>query len=92
MAWAAGVIGLECKADRRYARPMNDAPSHRSSVDWEPPLPDEADLLAALAESDAEAEAGLFVPADVVRQRLLDSIARVEARAAGRTAESAAVR
>jgi len=90
--WAVGAIGLEYRVDRRYARPMNDAASHRSSADWEPPLPDEAELLAALAESDAEAEAALFVPGDVVRQGLVDSIVRLEARAAGRTAESAAVR
>jgi hypothetical protein len=35
-----------------------------------------------LAES--EAEAGLFVPGEVVRQELLDSIARLEAKAAAR--------
>jgi predicted transcriptional regulator len=42
-----------------------------------------------LAESEAEAEAGLFVPAEVVRQELLDSIARMEAKAAGRKGKPA---
>ena len=50
-------------------------------------MPTEAELLAALAESEAEAEAGLFVPGHVVRQELLDSMTRMEARAAGRTFE-----
>jgi predicted transcriptional regulator len=55
-------------------------------------MPGEAELLAALEESEAEAEAGLFVPGDVVRRELLDSIARMEARAAGRTTKTAARR
>lgn len=44
----------------------------------------------ALAESEAEAEAGLFVPGEVVRQDLRDSIARMQAkRADARKAASA---
>jgi hypothetical protein len=35
--------------------------------------------LEALAESEAEPAAGQTVPGEVVRQRLLDSIARIEA-------------
>jgi hypothetical protein len=42
-----------------------------------------------LAESEAEAEAGLFVPGEVVRQELLDSIARLEAKAAARKGKTA---
>ena len=52
-------------------------------------MPSEAELLAVLAESEAEAEAGLFVPGEIVRRDLRDSIARLEARAAGRTAKTA---
>jgi hypothetical protein len=38
--------------------------------------------LEALSESEAELAAGETVPGEVVRQRLLDSIARIEARPA----------
>jgi len=41
-----------------------------------------AGWLEAIAESEAELAAGLTVPGDVVRQRLLDSIARIEAKRA----------
>jgi hypothetical protein len=77
---------------RLFSLSMNDTPSHKPQADWHPPMPSEAELLAALAESEAEAEAGLFVPGEVVRRELLDSIARLEARAAGRTAKTAARR
>lgn len=63
---------------------MDDTPRRHTPADWEPPLPTEADLVAALEESEAEAEAGLSAPGDVVRQELRDSIARLEARAAAR--------
>ena len=52
-------------------------------------MPSEAELLAVLAESEAEAEAGLFVPGEIVRRDLRDSIARLEARAAGRATKTA---
>jgi hypothetical protein len=42
-----------------------------------------------LAESEAEAEAGLVVPGEVVRQELLDSIARMGAKGVGRKAKAA---
>ncbi len=71
---------------------MNDTPTHRLPADWEPPTPSEAELLAVLAESEAEAEAGLSVPGEVVRRDLRDSIARLEARAAGHTAKIAIIR
>jgi hypothetical protein len=40
----------------------------------------EAELLAALAESEAEAEAGLFVSGDEIMRELRESIARMEGR------------
>ena len=55
---------------------MDDTP-HRTDV-----VP--AGWAEILAESEAEAEAGLFVPGEVVRQELLDSIARMEDKAAVR--------
>jgi hypothetical protein len=42
-------------------------------------MPSEAELLAALAES--EAEAGLFVSGDEIMRELGESIARMESRA-----------
>ena len=51
-----------------------------------------AEWLEALAESEAELEAGLSVPAEVVRQDLLDSIARLEAKVAARKAKAASRR
>jgi len=36
----------------------------------------------ALEESEAEADAGLIVPSEVVRQRFRDSLARLEAKKA----------
>jgi hypothetical protein len=38
------------------------------------------DMLADLEASDAEVDAGLIVPGDVVRQELLDSLARMKAK------------
>jgi hypothetical protein len=38
------------------------------------------DMLADLDASDAEVDAGLFVPGEVVRQGLLDSLARMKAK------------
>ena len=67
---------------------MNDTPTHRLPADWEPPMPSEAELLAVLSES----EAGLFMPGEVVRRDLRDSISRLEARAAGHTAKTAMLR
>jgi hypothetical protein len=60
---------------------MDDTPRHRHPADWNPPLPSEAELLAALAESEAEAEAGLFVSGDEIMRELRESIARMEGRA-----------
>ena len=43
-----------------------------------------AEWAEILAESEAEADSGLSVPGEVVRRELRDSIARLEAKAAGR--------
>ncbi len=43
-------------------------------------MPTEAKLLAALADSEAEARAGLFVSGDEIMRELRESIARMEAR------------
>jgi hypothetical protein len=52
---------------------MNDAPE---------PAVAHAGWLEALAESEAELAAGLTVPAEVVHQRIRESIARIEAKRA----------
>lgn len=43
-------------------------------------MPGEAELLAALALSEAELAAGLTVPAETVHRRIRDAIARIEAK------------
>jgi hypothetical protein len=60
---------------------MDDTPHRTQAVP--------AGWAEVLAESEAEAEAGLSVPGEVVRQELLDSIARMEAKAAGRKGKAA---
>jgi hypothetical protein len=62
---------------------MDDTPHHKHPADSNPPVPSEAELLAALAESEAEAEAGLFVSGDAIMRELRESIARMEGRAVG---------
>jgi len=47
-------------------------------------MPSEAELLAALARSDADIAAGRVVPAAVVHAELAAAIARIEARRAPR--------
>ena len=59
---------------------MDDTPHHKPTIDWHPPTLSEVELLAALAESEAEAEAGLFVSGDEVVRELHESIARMEGR------------
>jgi hypothetical protein len=49
-----------------------------------------AGWLEALARSEAQLAAGQIVPGEVVRQRLLDSIARLEAKQNGRQKRGAA--
>ncbi len=48
-------------------------------------MPSEAELLDSLARSEAELAAGQIVPGDEVLRELDDSIARMEAKRAGRT-------
>lgn len=63
-----------------YLFSMDDTPHRENPADWEPPMPTEAELLAALEESEADLAAGRTVPGELVRQGLLDSIARLEAK------------
>jgi len=65
---------------------MNDTPQHDLPADHEPPMPGEAELLAALARSDADIAAGRVVPAAAVHAELSAAIARIEARRAQRHA------
>jgi hypothetical protein len=75
---------LEGPAGTAYSRPMNDTSHPDLPPDWEPPMPSEAELLAALARSDADIAAGRVVPAAVVHAELAAAIARIEARRAPR--------
>jgi hypothetical protein len=59
---------------------MNDTPQHDLPADREPPMPSEAELLAALARSDADIAAGRLVPAAAVHAELSAAIGRIEAR------------
>jgi hypothetical protein len=64
---------------------LDDAPHHRHPDDWEPPVRGEAELLASLARSDAELAAAQIVSGDEVLRELDESIARMDAKCAGRT-------
>ena len=57
---------------------MDDTLHHKPPADWEPPMPSEAELLAALEESEADIAAGRFVSGDEVLRELRESIARME--------------
>jgi hypothetical protein len=59
---------------------MDDTPHHSHPADWHPPMPSEAELVAALAESEAEAKASLFVSGNEIMRELHESIARMEGR------------
>jgi hypothetical protein len=71
---------------------MDDTPRHRHPADREPPMRSEAELLASLARSDAELAAGQIVSGDEVLRELDESIARMEAKRAGRTLRGTATR
>jgi len=71
---------------------MDDTPQHRHPADWEPPMPSEAELLASLTRSEAELAAGQIVSGDDVLRELDESIARMEAKRAGRTPRRTAPR
>jgi len=61
---------LERRAGTAYSRRMNDTSQPERPPDWDPPMPSEAELLAALARSDADLAAGRVVPAAVVHAEL----------------------
>jgi hypothetical protein len=71
---------------------MDDTPHYRHPADWEPPMPSEAELLASLARSEAELATGQIVSGDEVLRELDESIARMEAKRAGRTPRRIATR
>lgn len=75
-----------------YSLPMDDTPHRRQPADREPPMPREAELLASLARSEAELAAGQIVSGDDVLCELDESIARMEAKRAGRTPRRTATR
>ncbi len=96
MASGRPIGDSKCGLERtRYladVQPMGDTPLHGDPADVKPLTLTEAALLAALAESEAEAEAGLFVSGDEIMRELRESIARMEGRAKpgrGRLAASA---
>ena len=71
---------------------MNDTTHQRNPADWESPTPGEAELLASLARSEAEIASGQIVSGDEVLRELDESIARMEAKRAGRTLRRTAPR
>jgi hypothetical protein len=68
---------------------MDDTPHHQPPADWEPPMPSEAELVAVLAESEAEADAGLFVDGDAIIRELYADAARLEAELAAEPRQKA---
>jgi hypothetical protein len=48
-------------------------------MDEEPPTPGLADVIAALARADADVSAGRVYSGEAIRQRLRDSIRRMQA-------------
>lgn len=62
---------------------MDGTPRHTHSADREPPMPTEAELIAALARSEAELAAGQIVSGDEALCELDESIARMEAKRSG---------
>ena len=79
IAIASRRPALEHRAPMAYTLPMDDTPHHRRPPDWEPPMPSEAELLAALVRSEADVAAGRIVPASVVREELSAALVRLEA-------------
>ena len=64
---------------RPVLSPMDVTPHRESPADLEPLMPTEAELLAALARSDAKLASGQIVSGDEVLRELDESIARMEA-------------
>ena len=71
---------------------MNDTPRHRHKADWDPHMPSEDELRAALARSEADLAAGRIVSGDEVLRELDESIARMEAKRSGGTPRRTATR
>jgi hypothetical protein len=65
---------------------MNDTPHHSRPDDWDPPMPTEAELLAALARSEAELAAGLTVDGDALIRELYASAEQLESEQQSRKA------
>ena len=65
---------------------MDDTPRHSHPADWEPPTPSEAELLAALAQSEAEVAAVLTVDGDALIRELYASAEQLEAEQQSRKA------
>jgi hypothetical protein len=68
---------LERQPQCGYCPPMNDTPH---PADQDPPMPSEAELLAALSRIEADLAAGRIVPASVVHEELRAALERIEAR------------
>ena len=71
---------------------MDDAPRIKLSDAPNPPTPSRDELLRVLAESQAEADAGLFVSGDEVIRELYQATAQLEARLATPKKSTAATR
>jgi hypothetical protein len=65
---------------------MDDTPHHKPPADWDPPMPSAAELLAALAESEAELAAGLTMDGDALIRELYASADQLEAEQQSRKA------
>ncbi len=65
---------------------MDDTPHHNPPADCDPPMPSAADLLAALAEGEAELAAGLTVDGDALIRELYASADQLEAELQSRRA------
>ena len=61
---------------------MDDTPRIKSADDQDPPLPSRDELLRVLAESEAEADAGLFVSGAKVIRELYEAAEQLESRLA----------
>jgi hypothetical protein len=65
---------------------MDDTPHHKLPADWDLPMPSAAELLAALAESEAELAAGLTVDGDALIRDLYASADQLDAEQQSRKA------
>ena len=79
-----GLLGLEYRSPNAYSSHMDDTP-HRTKAT-------SAGWLEILAESEAEADARLFVDGDAIMRELDESIARMEAKQATGSRQKSAAR